>query len=66
MGMYLLEGALALLVVLGTGLIVWGVRRFNLPNTVLAITFAVTAISWIALIITTIGLTIRTLVGPSI
>jgi hypothetical protein len=61
----LVEGALALFVVLGVVTIVWGVKRFNFSATVLAIAFAITAASWLALLIFTISITVRTLVVPS-
>lgn len=63
---WIVEGALALLVLIGTAIIVWGVRRFNLSPGFLAVTFAITAASWLAFIITTISLTVRTLVLSSI
>ncbi|HEU4327692.1 MAG TPA: hypothetical protein VFS21_31420 [Roseiflexaceae bacterium] len=62
----LVEGVLAFLVLSGCVTIVWGVRRFKLSARVLTIAFALTAISWMALLITTISLTVRTLVFPPV
>ena len=53
--------ALALAVVLGSITVSWGVKRFNLPNHVVAVAFAVTAVSWLAFLITAIGLTVKTI-----
>ena len=61
-----IEGILTLLVVLGIITIVWGVRRFNLPAQVTAIAFAITAASWVALLVTTISITVRTFIVPSV
>ncbi len=62
----LVEGVLAVLVLSGCVTIAWGVRRFKLSARVLTIAFALTAISWMALLITTISLTVRTLVFPPV
>lgn len=63
---FVVEGVLALLVIVGSITIAWGVRRFNLSARVLAIAFALTAASWLAFLITTISLTVRTLVLPRV
>ena len=63
---YAIEGALALLVVLGSVTIVWGVRRFHLPTQITTIAFAITAASWIAFLVTTISLTVRTFVAANV
>jgi hypothetical protein len=57
---FAIEGILALLVLSGSGMIVWGARRFKLSSQILAITFAITAVSWIAFLITTISIAVRT------
>ncbi len=57
---------LALMVVLGSLTITWGVRRFSLSTRVLALAFAFTAASWLAFLITTIGLTVRLLALPTV
>lgn len=62
---FALEGLLITLIAVGSLTIVWGVRKFNLPTSIAAIAFAVTAASWVAFLITTIGLTVRTFVIPS-
>lgn len=62
---YAVEGLLAVLIVLGSATIVWGVRRFNLPAQITMIAFAITAASWVAFLITTISFTVRTFVAPS-
>jgi hypothetical protein len=59
--MELLIGILALAVITGSLTISWGVRRFNLPNGIVAVAFALTAVSWLALLITAIGFTVRTI-----
>jgi hypothetical protein len=51
--------ALVLAVVLGSATVSWGVRQFHLSSGVLAVAFTLTAVSWLALIITAIGLTVR-------
>ena len=63
--MYIIEGLLVVLVILGSLTIVWGVRKFNLPAKITTIAFAITAASWMALLITTISFTVRTFVMPS-
>lgn len=65
MQFWILEGALAFMVVAGSLIVVWGVKRFNLSATFLAVIFAITAASWLALLITTISITVRTLAIPS-
>ena len=63
---FVLEGVLACLVVGGCLTLVWGVRHVQLSPRVLTITFALTAVSWMALLITTISLTVKTLVFPPV
>lgn len=65
MAMVITEGVLFLLVVAGIVTIVWGVKRFDISARLLAIVFAITAVSWVALVIVTISLTIRALLIPS-
>lgn len=60
-----LLGFLAVLIVGGSATIVWGVKRFNLPTRITTIAFAITATSWVAFLITTIGFTIRSLMVTS-
>ena len=62
---YAIEGLLAFLTLLGSATIVWGVRRFNLPTRITTIAFAITAASWVALLITTISVTVQVFVAPS-
>lgn len=59
--MEVLIGVLALAVITGILTISWGVRRFNLSNGIVAITFTLTAVFWLALLITAIGFTVRTI-----
>ena len=56
-----IEVVLVMLVVMGTGTIIWGARRFHLSTKMLAVTFALTAASWIAFLIATIGITLMAL-----
>jgi len=63
---FVIEVALALLVLIGSATIVWGVQHFKLSAGFLAIAFAITAASWIAFIITTIGITVKILVLPRV
>lgn len=63
---FVLEGVLVALVVGGCLTLVWGVRRFQLSPRVLTIAFALTAISWMVLLIATISLTVKTLVFPPV
>ena len=58
-------GVLALLVLLGSAMIIWGVRYFGFPPRVLTITFALTAASWLAFLIAAIGASIILLGIPS-
>lgn len=60
--LFAIEAVLAILVVLGTGTILYGARRFHLSTKMLAVAFAFTAASWIAFLIATIGLTLMALV----
>lgn len=62
---YVIEGILASAVVLGSLLIVWGGRYLRLSASVVAVAFTITALSWIAFLITTIGITVGTLVMSS-
>lgn len=62
---FAIEGALALLVLIGSATIVWGVQKFHLPARVTAVAFAITAASWVALLVTMIGLTVITFIVPS-
>ena len=57
----LIEGALAILVLIGSVTMIWGTRRFRLPTKFLIVAFALTAASWIALLIATISITIMAL-----
>jgi hypothetical protein len=59
--LFTIEVVLAILVLIGAGTTVWGARRFHLSTKMLAVTFAFTAASWIAFLITTIGLTLMAL-----
>jgi hypothetical protein len=59
-------GALACLVLLGSAIIICGVRYFNLPAQVLTIAFALTAASWFAFLVAVISATIILLGVPSI
>jgi hypothetical protein len=53
--------ALVLAVILGGATVSWGVRQFNLSTGVLAVAFTLTAVSWLALIITAIGITVKSI-----
>lgn len=59
--LYVIEGMLAILVLIGSMTITWGARRFQFPNRFLAVTFAVTAASWLAFLIATISMMVITL-----
>lgn len=61
---FAIVGALAILVLIGSATMIWGTRRFHVSTKVLAVAFALTAVSWIALLITTIGLTLMALLLP--
>jgi hypothetical protein len=54
-----LIGSLAALVALGCAVVSWGGRRFNLSSNILAVAFAVTAVSWLALLVVAISVTVR-------
>jgi hypothetical protein len=56
---------LALLVLLGSATIIWGVRYFRFPPKVLTIAFALTAASWLAFLVAAIGAIILLLGVPS-
>ena len=58
-------GVLALLVLLGSVMIIWGVPYFCFPPRVLTIMFALTAASWMAFLIAAIGASIILLGIPS-
>ena len=60
--LFVIEAVLAMLVLLGAGTVIYGARRLHLSTKMLAVTFAFTAVSWIAFLITTIGLTLMALV----
>jgi hypothetical protein len=60
--LFAIEAVLAILVLLGAVTIIYGARRFHLSTKMLAVAFALTAASWIAFLITTIGLTLMALV----
>jgi hypothetical protein len=60
--LFTIEAVLAVLVLFGSGMIVWGARRLHLSTKMLALTFAFTAASWIAFLIATISLTLLALV----
>jgi hypothetical protein len=62
---YAVEAVLTFLVVSGSATIAWGVRRFHLSTNITAIAFAITAASWVALLVTTIGITVKTFIAPS-
>ena len=64
--MYVFETALLFLVIAGSATIVWGVRHFHLSSRTLAFTFAVTAASWVALLVLTISFTVKMLMFPNI
>ncbi|MEN9937773.1 MAG: hypothetical protein RLZZ387_4352 [Chloroflexota bacterium] len=57
----IIVSVLAMLVVLGSVTISWGARHFNLSHGVLAVAFTLTAVSWLAFLITAIGITIKTI-----
>ena len=57
-----IEVTLALLVLIGSGTMVWGAHYFRISSHLFALMFAITAISWIAFLIATISLTVRTLI----
>jgi|GEM_PF-2357005 len=56
-----IEGALVILVLIGSATMIWGVRRFRLPTKILVVAFALTAASWVALLIATISITVMAL-----
>jgi hypothetical protein len=62
MVLFAIEVALAILVLIGAGTIVWGARHFHRSSRILAVAFALTAASWIAFLIATIGITLMALV----
>jgi hypothetical protein len=66
MFVYLFETVLLFLVIAGSVTIVWGVRHFHLSSRTLAFTFAVTAASWVALLVLTISVTVKLFVFPNV
>jgi hypothetical protein len=60
-----LIAALASAVVLGSLSISWGGRRFQLSTSALAVAFTLTAMFWIAFLLVTIGITVRTIAQAS-
>jgi len=58
---FAIEGALLILVLIGSVTMLLGARRFHLPAKILVVAFALTAASWIALLIATISITIMAL-----
>ncbi|MEM8531696.1 MAG: hypothetical protein AAGF95_12690 [Chloroflexota bacterium] len=62
----IVEVILALLVIVGSVTIVWGAQRFQLPARAMTIVFAITAASWMAFIISTISITMRSVVLSSV
>jgi hypothetical protein len=63
---FAIEGALAILVLIGSVTLTWGTRRFRLPTKVLIVAFALTAASWMAFLIATISITIMALLPTSV
>lgn len=59
---FAIEGALAILVLIGSVMVIWGARHFRHSTFVLIVAFALTAASWMAFLITTISITIMALV----
>jgi hypothetical protein len=57
----ILVGALALAVLVGSAITSWGVRHFNLSSGAVAAAFTLTAVSWLAFLITAITITVRTI-----
>lgn len=56
---WLFPGMLALIVVLGSAVIIVGGRLMKPSASVVAFVFAITAVSWVALIVVSIGLMMR-------
>lgn len=63
---FAIEGALAILVLIGSVIVIWGARRLRPPTKVLIVAFALTAASWVALLITTISITVMALVPTNV
>ena len=57
--------SLALLVLIGSATIIWGVRYVRIPPNVVTIAFALTAASWLAFLIAAIGAVVVLLGFPS-
>jgi hypothetical protein len=66
MFVYLFETVLLFLVIAGSATIVWGVRHVHLSSRMLALTFAVTAASWVALLVLAISFTVKVFVFPNV
>jgi hypothetical protein len=64
--MFVIVGTLALLVLIGSVTMIWGVRRFKLSSVALAVAFALTVASWLAFLIATISITAITLALSSV
>jgi hypothetical protein len=64
--MWLFPGVLALIVALGSAAIIVGGRLMKPPASVVAFVFAITAVSWVALIVVSIGLIMRSFVTVSL
>lgn len=64
--MWLFPGVLALIVVLGSAAIIVGGRLMKPPASVVAFVFAITAVSWVALIVVAIGLMMRSFATVSL
>ena len=62
---FTIVGALALLVLIGSATIIWGVRYVRIPPNVVTIAFALTAASWLAFLIAAIGAGVVLLGCPS-
>ncbi|MCS6840916.1 MAG: hypothetical protein NZ699_08285 [Roseiflexus sp.] len=56
---WLFPGVLALIVVLGSAAIIVSGRLTRLPASVVAFVFAITAVSWVVLIVVSISLMMR-------
>jgi hypothetical protein len=59
-------GVLAFLVLLGSAIIIYGVRYLKLPAQVLSVAFALTAASWLAFLVAAISAVVILLGAPSI
>lgn len=61
-----LVGLLAVLVMLGSLVLIYGARQARMPAKALTVTFALTAASWLAFLIAAIGATVTLLALPQI